>query len=108
MFSSSHTFHALTAVHLHVHAWFVGSKIAAQHSQYDGIGSGECVVCGLPSLSQHNFWCAYGREPLCAKSFCFWFSWLKDTGSMFKQKSPGRPCISEEDVEVIMVLCVWS
>jgi hypothetical protein len=40
---------------------------------------------------QHNFQCTYGTDASTDKSVTRWFTQLKESGNVEKQKSTGRP-----------------
>lgn len=54
---------------------------------------------------QHNFHHMYGRDTPVSKLMQCWFNQYKESGSVEKQKSPGRLQISEDDDECMTLSC---
>lgn len=65
----------------------------------------QCVIWLIETNSvvtvQRNFRRSYGVDPPTNKTIRQWLSAFKETGSVLKQKSPGRPRVSEENVDRI-------
>lgn len=72
----------------------------------------QCVIWLVQTESvitvQRNFRRQYGGEPPSPKTIRHWLNSFKETGSVLKAKSPGRPRTSEDVVEQIRVSCVRS
>lgn len=72
----------------------------------------QCVIWLVQTESvitvQRNFRRQYGGEPPTPKTIRHWLNSFKETGSVCKAKSPGRPRTSEDVVEQIRVSCVRS
>lgn len=72
----------------------------------------QCVIWLIETKSvvtvQRNFRRNYGVNPPSDKTIRQWFSAFKETGSVLKQKSPGRPSVSQEKVDRIRASCLRS
>jgi transposase len=64
-----------------------------------------CVLdyaqCKSVTTVQRNFRRRFGKDPPTRKSIYNWHRKFETTGCLCKGKSPGRPCISEENVQRI-------
>lgn len=72
----------------------------------------QCVIWFIQSSSvitvQRNYRREYGGVAPTNKTILNWYNQFRETGSVLKGKSPGRPSVSEQNVERIRTSCTRS